>query len=547
MKRILLPIDASSNSLKAVQHVMGRFVTDPDMELHLLHVCTPFSRHVARFVSRRNLAGFHRDEAAKAMAAARLMLDARGIDTFYGPSHILRGVNFHVGRGETVSLLGRNGMGKTTLLCALLGIAGTTAGSLRLRGRADRQKISRLEGRPTDQAAIDFVLDGDIELRAAEAEIVDAEDWCIGFLQAVALDTAAWEAHWDADLLAPLAGLRPPASDKRSHGHLLVLGGSQSYPGAVLMTVLAALRSGVGLVTAFVPESLVPALERLAQNLYICPSTVAQHAALACFEPDSLRLFEQRRAEFQSRRDAFIPALRSIGLDVPVMPDGAFYAWADCSRACERLGVRFLRGTQVCNAQSNRCTATLLLQAEGEAPVPAQFDAVVVCAGVWGRALAAQLGKPVIIENRGGAGGVIGVTAAVNAAPNGSTLLLTTSSLVITAGITPNLAYDPRRDPRGDGRAGQYLAIDRDGQRRDGVDLDFPAPEFAHLFAAIVAAQDAGCPVDDQAAFHMTRLNPCQTPQARLSGSHQRRPRAMRTCRLGDRLTVGPRTLTPLV
>jgi len=61
------------------------------------------------------------------------------------------------------------------------------------------------------------------------------------------------------DVLAPLAGLRSPASDKRSQGHLLVLGGSRSYPGAVLMTVLAALRSGVGLVTAFVPESLVPA------------------------------------------------------------------------------------------------------------------------------------------------------------------------------------------------------------------------------------------------------------------------------------------------
>ena len=89
-----------------------------------------------------------------------------------------------------------------------------------------------------------------------------------------------------------------------------------------------------------VPDALVPALERLAQNLYICPSTVAQHAALACFEPASLQLFEQRRAEFQARRDAFIPALRSIGLDVPVMPDGAFYAWADCSRACERLGVQ---------------------------------------------------------------------------------------------------------------------------------------------------------------------------------------------------------------
>jgi hydroxyethylthiazole kinase-like uncharacterized protein yjeF len=62
-----------------------------------------------------------------------------------------------------------------------------------------------------------------------------------------------------AAVLAPLAGLRPPQSDKRSQGHLLVLGGSRSYPGAVLMSVLAALRSGVGLVTAFVPESLAPA------------------------------------------------------------------------------------------------------------------------------------------------------------------------------------------------------------------------------------------------------------------------------------------------
>jgi aspartate/methionine/tyrosine aminotransferase len=89
-----------------------------------------------------------------------------------------------------------------------------------------------------------------------------------------------------------------------------------------------------------VPEALVPALERLAQNLYICPSTVAQQAALACFEPESLRVFEARRAEFQARRDAFIPALQSIGLTVPVMPDGAFYAWADCAQACARLGVK---------------------------------------------------------------------------------------------------------------------------------------------------------------------------------------------------------------
>jgi hydroxyethylthiazole kinase-like uncharacterized protein yjeF len=60
-------------------------------------------------------------------------------------------------------------------------------------------------------------------------------------------------------VLAPLRALRSAQADKRAHGHLFVVGGSRSYPGAVLMTVLAALRSGAGLVTAFAPESLVPA------------------------------------------------------------------------------------------------------------------------------------------------------------------------------------------------------------------------------------------------------------------------------------------------
>ena len=80
-----------------------------------------------------------------------------------------------------------------------------------------------------------------------------------------------------------------------------------------------------------VPDALVAAIEKLAQNLYICPSTVAQHAALACFEPESITEYERRRAEFQRRRDFIVPALNRLGLSVPVMPDGAFYAWADCS------------------------------------------------------------------------------------------------------------------------------------------------------------------------------------------------------------------------
>ena len=88
-----------------------------------------------------------------------------------------------------------------------------------------------------------------------------------------------------------------------------------------------------------VPEALVPIIERLAQNLFICPSAIAQHAALACFEPASIALYEQRRDEFKARRDFFIPALNDLSLSVPVMPDGAFYAWADCSDACAKLGV----------------------------------------------------------------------------------------------------------------------------------------------------------------------------------------------------------------
>ncbi|TFZ04648.1 pyridoxal phosphate-dependent aminotransferase [Ramlibacter rhizophilus] len=88
-----------------------------------------------------------------------------------------------------------------------------------------------------------------------------------------------------------------------------------------------------------VPEALVPVVERLAQNLFICPSTVAQHAALACFEPDSIAEYERRRGEFKARRDFFIPQLEQLGLPVPVVPDGAFYAWADCSAWAQRWGL----------------------------------------------------------------------------------------------------------------------------------------------------------------------------------------------------------------
>ncbi len=80
-----------------------------------------------------------------------------------------------------------------------------------------------------------------------------------------------------------------------------------------------------------VPPELVAPIEKLAQNLFICASTIAQYAALACFLPESIALYEERKAEFRRRRDFVVPALRKLGFVVPVVPDGAFYVYADCS------------------------------------------------------------------------------------------------------------------------------------------------------------------------------------------------------------------------
>ncbi|SPA17484.1 Aspartate aminotransferase [Cupriavidus taiwanensis] len=79
-----------------------------------------------------------------------------------------------------------------------------------------------------------------------------------------------------------------------------------------------------------VPEALVEAFEKVAQNLFICASAVAQYAALACFTPEALAIYDERKAEFRRRRDLIVPALESHGLRVPVRPDGAFYVYADC-------------------------------------------------------------------------------------------------------------------------------------------------------------------------------------------------------------------------
>jgi aspartate/methionine/tyrosine aminotransferase len=79
------------------------------------------------------------------------------------------------------------------------------------------------------------------------------------------------------------------------------------------------------------PEEYVREAEKLAQNLFLSPSTPAQYAALAAFSPEAMEIFEARRQEFQKRRDFLLPALRELGFHIPVTPAGAFYLYADCS------------------------------------------------------------------------------------------------------------------------------------------------------------------------------------------------------------------------
>ena len=93
-----------------------------------------------------------------------------------------------------------------------------------------------------------------------------------------------------------------------------------------------------------VPEHYIPVVERLAQNLFLAPPTPSQYAALAAFSDESLDIMEKRRLELQQRRDYLLAELPKLGFKIPVVPDGAFYIYADASELtqdtqvfCEQL------------------------------------------------------------------------------------------------------------------------------------------------------------------------------------------------------------------
>jgi len=80
------------------------------------------------------------------------------------------------------------------------------------------------------------------------------------------------------------------------------------------------------------PGRYVREIDKLAQNLYLAPPTLAQHAALAAFEPETLAILDQHVQAFKARRDYLVPELRKLGFEIPVMPQGAFYVYAGCSK-----------------------------------------------------------------------------------------------------------------------------------------------------------------------------------------------------------------------
>jgi aspartate/methionine/tyrosine aminotransferase len=82
-----------------------------------------------------------------------------------------------------------------------------------------------------------------------------------------------------------------------------------------------------------VPEGAIDGVTRLAQNLYISPPTLSQHAALAAFSDAALAIHEERRAAFGRRRDRLVEGLLGLGFDVPLRPAGAFYVYADVSKS----------------------------------------------------------------------------------------------------------------------------------------------------------------------------------------------------------------------
>jgi aspartate/methionine/tyrosine aminotransferase len=170
------------------------------------------------------------------------------------------------------------------------------------------------------------------------------------------------EQHWDSRTIGVIAAspsnptgtLIPPAQLKAMAEFSAARGGTlivdEIYHGLTYaedVTTALAVADDAWIINSFskyfnmtgwrlgwmvVPERDVAEVDKLAQNMFLAAPTPAQHAALAAFQPETLAILEKRRAELRRRRDFLVPALRSLGFDIPQAPEGAFYIYAGCSR-----------------------------------------------------------------------------------------------------------------------------------------------------------------------------------------------------------------------
>lgn len=179
------------------------------------------------------------------------------------------------------------------------------------------------------------------------------------------LNAALLDAHWTdktvAALLAspsnptgtlvPTAALREMAETVSARGGRLIVdeiyhGLTYGHPAGSVETALG-LSDELFVVNSFskqfcmtgwrlgwlvAPSAYVRELDKLAQNLFLAPATLSQHAALAAFTPQSREILAGYREALQARRDFLLPALRGLGFEIPVEPAGALYLYADCSR-----------------------------------------------------------------------------------------------------------------------------------------------------------------------------------------------------------------------
>ena len=79
MQKILVPVDGSRNTEYALERVAREYLSNPSMEIHLLNVQPPLSRHISRFVARKNRASHHRDEAEKVLGPVRKLMQKLGL------------------------------------------------------------------------------------------------------------------------------------------------------------------------------------------------------------------------------------------------------------------------------------------------------------------------------------------------------------------------------------------------------------------------------------------------------------------------------------